>query len=343
MGDIPLYQEKRLARKNLPWGKRSFFVSYGSALLAGALLLLAAKYLFGYLEVIFFSIPLAAIALFTLYLGAGAGSVLAVIVGIGIWFFFIEPEDILEAPSLRDATQLFGFFLASGIIVYAISLLDRTKRRLQSALAEKEVLLKELYHRTKNNLQVVSSLISLQCSRSFDSGSIQSMCEDIQSRLKAMALVHEKLYRSGDLAHVNMRDYIVDLSKSIVHGYPLLRESLALQYMVEDILLPIELVVPCGLIINEFMSNSFKYAFPEGKGRINISMRSAEREIELVYRDDGPGLPAEIVLGKTRSMGLRLVTTLATKELKGTIEFVRDDGTGKKGGEFVIRFPFSRA
>ncbi len=327
-----------LPRHGLP--RRPFYIRYGYAVLFGALLLIAAKYLFGYLEVILFSVPLAAVAIFTLYLGAGAGSVLTVIVGIGIWFFFLGGNIL---PSLRDAAQLSGFFLASGIIVYSISLLERTRSRLQSALAEKEVLLKELYHRTKNNLQVVSSLISLQCSRGFDTGSIHSMCEDIQSRLKAMALVHEKLYRSGDLAHVNMRDYIEDLSRSIVHGYPLVRESLSLSYTIEDILLPIELVVPCGLIINELMSNSIKYAFPAGKGRINISMRAAAGEIELVYRDDGPGLPPEIDIMKTMSMGLRLVTALATKELKGTIDFIRNGEAGKKGGEFVIRFPFSRA
>ncbi len=328
-----------LQRPGQPPAKRPFFLRYGYAVAFGALLLIAAKYVFGYLEVIFFSLPLAAVAMFTLYLGAGAGAVLSIVVGIGIWYFFLGPREILQIPSPRDAAQLSGFFLASGIIVYSISLLERTRGRLQSALAEKEVLLKELYHRTKNNLQVVSSLISLQCSRGYDSESIQSMCEDIQSRLKAMALVHEKLYRSEDLAHVNMRDYVGDLSRSILHGYPLLKENLVLAYSIEDILLPIELVVPCGLIINEFMSNSMKHAFPEGKGRIDISMRAAGDAIELIYRDDGPGLPPDIDLMKTRSMGLRLVTTLAMKELKGSIDFIRDDGGGKKGGEFVIRFP----
>ena len=317
-----------------PSAKLHFCLRYGYAAVFGMLLLLAAKYLFGYLEVIFFSLPLAIIALFTLYLGTGAGAALSIIVGFGIWYFFLGPRDIFQALTARDAAQLLGFFLASGIIVYSINLLERTRRRLQAALAEKEVLLKELYHRTKNNLQVVSSMVSLQCSRSHDSESIQSMCGDIQRRLKAMAIVHEKLYKSEDLAHVNMRDYIEDLSKSIVNGFPVLRENLHLEYSIENILLPMELVVPCGLIINEFMSNSMKYAFPEGKGRIDISMRAVEDAIELVYRDNGPGLPPDMDLRKVKSMGLRLVRTLAMGELKGSIDF-RKNG----GGEFVIKFP----
>ncbi len=318
----------------MPRLKYSAYTRDGLAVVSGVLLLVAAKYLFHYLEVVFFSFPLSVVALLTLFLGARAGGILSIVVGAGIWFFFLEPRDIAKIPGMTDVAQLVGFFIASGIIVYLINTLEHTRSRLQSAYNEKEVLLKELYHRTKNNLQVVSSLISLQCSRRDESESIHSMCADIQGRIRAMALVHEKLYKSEDLAHVNMRDYIEDLSKSILSGYPVLKENLELVRAVEDILLPIELVVPCGLIINEFMSNSMKYAFPEGRGRINIAMHASEGTVELVYMDDGPGLPPDFDLNKAESLGLKLVNTLAVKQLNGSIDHIRN-----KGGKFVIKFP----
>ncbi|MDA8088707.1 MAG: ATP-binding protein [Nitrospiraceae bacterium] len=325
----------KLYRLGLPQIRRSVVLRHGLAVIFGVLLLIAAKYLFGYLEVVFFSIPLAAVALLTLYLGASAGGLLSLIVGAGIWYFFQEPRESFKLlANIRDTSQLLGFFLASGFIVYLVNMLERTGGRLQSALAEKEVLLKELHHRTKNNLQVVSSLITLQCSRAYDSESIQNMCDDMQSRLKAMALVHEKLYRSTDLAHVNIREYITDLAARIMSGYPGTHE-IELTPAVDDIMFPIELVIPCGLIINELMSNSMKYAFPQDRGRIGITMRLSDGMIEFVYEDDGPGLPPELDIGKVKTMGLKLVNTMVRKDLNGSIEVIRG-----KGCCFKITFPY---
>ncbi len=327
----------KFCRFDLPGAKSSFILRYAQAVALGILLLEADKYLFRYFDVVFFSIPLVVIALLTYAFGADTGLILIIIVGTGLWYFFLEPRNTFKITTMKDVKdteRLIAFFIASGMIVFLIGLLKQARNRLQTALKEKEVLLKELYHRTKNNLQVASSLVALQCSRMAGNELIQTMCADIQNRFKAMAMIHEKLYKSKDLANVNMKNYVENLSESIMSGYPVLKGRPEFVSEIHDISLPIELAVPCGLIINELMSNSLKYAFPDGRGRIDISMRAANGMIELIYNDSGPGLPQDFDIKRAKSLGLKLVNTLATRELKGSIDIVRDKGCG-----FVIKFP----
>ncbi len=331
-------QKRSRLRPFVPFrSKSSFILRWGLAVIFGVLLLVADKYLFRYFGIVFFSIPMVAIALLTFILGTDAGVILIIIVGTGIWYFLLEPINsfkITAMKDIKDTERLVAFFIASILITFLISLFKRERNKLRSALEEKEILLKELYHRTKNNLQVASSLVSLQCSRIDENELIKSMCADIQNRFKAMALVHEQLYKSGDLVNVNMENYVEDLLKNIMSGYPVLKDNLALVSEVHDIDLPMDLAVPCGLIINELITNSLKYAFPEGKGRINITMRNADGMIELTYSDDGPGLPRDFDIKATKSLGLRLVNSLTKKELNGSIDVDKKNGAG-----FVIKFP----
>ncbi len=204
---------------------------------------------------------------------------------------------------------------------------------LEGSLREKETLLRELYHRTKNNMQVISSLISLQSSSVTDSRALQ-MFEDTKNRIRAMALVHEKLYQSKDLSSVNMKEYISDLAHALIESNARGEGSVELRLETDSITLPIDVIMPCGLIINELISNSLKYAFAEGaKGEIMISFRQiAPGLMEIIYRDSGPGIPPADIM-EIKTLGLKLVYNLAAKQLGGEIEMVPG-----KGAEYRIRF-----
>jgi PAS domain S-box-containing protein len=204
---------------------------------------------------------------------------------------------------------------------------------LESSLREKETLLRELYHRTKNNMQVISSLISLQSSSVTDSRVLQ-MFEDTKNRIYAMALVHEKLYQSKDLSSVDIKEYIQDLAATIIGINARAEGKVELNLEGDSITLPIDIIMPCGLILNELISNSLKYAFKEGAdGEIRISHRQvAPGLIELIYSDNGPGLPSADISG-IKTLGLKLVHNLASKQLGGQIELVPG-----RGAEYHIRF-----
>lgn len=221
---------------------------------------------------------------------------------------------------------------------FALTFTDITRRRqaeeaLKASLAEKETLLKELAHRTKNNLQVVGSLLSLQAVSSADEKLLGALA-DIQDRIRAMALVHERLYRSGNFASLNMRDYVGDLMTSLLRARQGVGGAVRTELELEDIFVSIDAALPCGLIISELVSNSLKHAFPDREsGAIFLSLRSAGEKIELRYGDDGPGLPRDLDLSRTRSLGLKLVYNLAVRQLRGAMEIRRDPGS-----EFVITF-----
>jgi len=151
----------------------------------------------------------------------------------------------------------------------------------------------------------------------------------------SMSLVHEKLYQSKDLVRIDFKEYIMDMSKGLLQAYGADRGKIALNIDVEDISLNIDSAIPCGLIINELVTNSLKYAFPDRKtGEIKIALRSTdENMIELVVGDNGIGIPEDIDIKRTRSLGLHLVTMLAENQLHGEISLDRSNGT-----EFKIKF-----
>ena len=208
----------------------------------------------------------------------------------------------------------------------------RWTEALESSLLEKETLLRELYHRTKNNMQVISSLISLQSS-SISDDRVLRMFDDTKNRIRAMSLVHEKLYQSKDLSSVNMKEYIRDLANALIEGHGRGDAIVLLKLDTVDISLPIDVLMPCGLIINELISNSLKYAFTGGgSGEIRISVRRIDDGLlEIVYGDNGPGLQFRDIKD-IKTLGLKLVNNLATKQLGGELELVPG-----KGAEFRLR------
>jgi PAS domain S-box-containing protein len=220
----------------------------------------------------------------------------------------------------------------AGAIVQAFRR-NRAETALRTSLSEKEILLKELAHRTKNNMQVVGSLLSLQAVSSQDK-TLHGVLAEIQDRIRAMALVHEKLYRSGNFASLNLGEYVKDLMASLLRARHGAGGPVRTNLDLEDIFISIDAALPCGLIINELVSNSLKHAFHgRESGAIFLSLRSAGKAIELTYRDDGPGLPRDLDLSRTRSLGLKLVYNLAVRQLRGAMEIRRDPAS-----EFVITF-----
>jgi PAS domain S-box-containing protein len=209
----------------------------------------------------------------------------------------------------------------------------RSEKIVEDSLHDKEVLLREIHHRVKNNMQIISSLLSHQM-ENINDNKIKDIFAQSQNRILSMALVHEKLYQSSDLRNIDFKEYINDLAANLFESYRK-SENIKININVKDILLDIDLAIPTGLIINELITNSLKYAFPGSmKGEINISFRSTgENLFELVIGDNGIGFPKDLDFRKTKSLGLHLVTILAEKQLHGSIDINRNKGT-----EFQIKF-----
>ncbi|PCH67349.1 MAG: hypothetical protein COC01_06055 [Bacteroidetes bacterium] len=197
--------------------------------------------------------------------------------------------------------------------------LEAQKKELDFSLNEKEILLQEVHHRVKNNMQIISSLLNLQSRQIKDKDALR-MYNDSQARIRSMALVHEQLYQSNDFSKLEFDKYLHTLSNNLMSSYTL-SANIDLNIDVTEVNLDLDRAVPTGLIVNELMTNSFKYAFHEKEfGEININMSlSNDEKITLVYSDNGIGIPTEIDWQKTDSLGLTLVRTL-TRQLNGTIE-----------------------
>jgi two-component sensor histidine kinase len=196
---------------------------------------------------------------------------------------------------------------------YAMALQHkRGQERLFATLREKEVLLREIHHRVKNNLQVISSLLNLQAASLSDPQAAE-MLKESQNRVRSMALVHDQLHRSPDLSRIGFREYVKNLCASLFSSYGVDSARIALRVDVEDIALPIDAAIPCGLIVHELVSNSLKHAFPGGRrGEIFIGLKSQPpRGTVLTVADNGIGLPKTIDLFTASSLGLRLVRILA--------------------------------
>jgi PAS domain S-box-containing protein len=216
------------------------------------------------------------------------------------------------------------------------NIMDITERRkaddeVKKSLIEKENLLKEIHHRVKNNMQIISSLLSLQTHYVDDD--VVKVLEGSQKRVKSMALVHEKLYHSKSLSKIDMADYIQSLASELFFSYLVKEGQIKLITEIENIEFNIETAIPCGLIINELVSNSLKHAFPnERKGKINISLKSKTDQYELIIMDDGIGLSNDFELENINSLGLQLVNSLI-HQLDGEMEIDHDQGT-----KFIITF-----
>lgn len=202
----------------------------------------------------------------------------------------------------------------------------------------KQLLLTEIYHRVKNNLQIVISLLNLQSQKTKDTNVIE-IFKDSQNRIRSMALIHERLYKSKNLAGINFKEYIHDISSNLFHSYGVNSGSVNLKIDIDDVILNLDTATPCGLIVTELVSNSLKHAFPKGrKGELLIKLISDNNEkFILIVRDNGIGFPENIDFRKTNTLGMQLVTSLVS-QLKGTIELDRSNGT-----EFKITFKEKQA
>jgi two-component sensor histidine kinase/CheY-like chemotaxis protein len=192
---------------------------------------------------------------------------------------------------------------------------------------EKEVLLQEIHHRVKNNLQIITSLLRMQ-SRAVQDPAFSDALRECQNRVAAMALIHDKLYRARDLARVSFPEYVRDLTNNILTSYTLPASSVRVNLDVDDLSLSLDSAVPCGLILNELMSNCLKHAFPVGhSGTISVGFHAeGAEELCLVVRDDGVGVPADVDLGRTSSLGWRLVRALV-EQLGGVVQCQTAGGT----------------
>ena len=249
-------------------------------------------------------------------------------------------------PILYGGKGAHLWFIASplydtkGMLIGAVeSIRDITDRKIaedkvRHTLEEKDVLLQEIHHRVKNNLQVVSALIELQIQYMKDKNSINTL-RDSQNRIRTMALIHETLYRSHDLSKVEFHAYIKKLVDAFFDTYPVEEKTITTIFEVDETLLDVDTAIHCGLIVNELVSNTFKHAFPDGRtGTITIGFHRSGSDYILSYADNGVGIPEGIDCNNTESLGLKLVSLLSTEQLDGTIRLTRDKGT-----KYCIVFP----
>jgi PAS domain S-box-containing protein len=214
----------------------------------------------------------------------------------------------------------------------------RVEEQIKEALKEKEALLKEIHHRVKNNLQVISSLLNLQ-SRYIKDEQALEVLKNSQERVRTMALIHEKLYRSRGLSRIDFREYIQSLITYLFDSYSLQQEQVQLKMQIENVVLDIETAIPLGLIINELISNAFKHAFPGNrKGELLVNLEKSEDEehdhdcYTLIVGDNGIGFPDGLDFRNSNSLGLELVFILV-KQLRGVIDLEKENGT-----KFTINF-----
>jgi len=252
----------------------------------------------------------------------------------------------ITIPHMNNGKGASLWFTASplynpdGVLVGAVeSIRDITDRKIAEdkvhhALEEKDVLLQEIHHRVKNNLQVVSALIELQVQYMKDQNSINTL-RDSQNRIRTMALIHETLYKSHDLSKVEFHAYIKKLVDAFFDTYSTEENSITTVFDIDETLLDIDTAIHCGLIVNELVSNTFKHAFPDGRGgTITIGFHRSGPCYTLSYTDNGVGIPEGIDFKNTGSLGLKLVWLLSTEQLEGSIELTRGKGT-----KYCIDFP----
>ena len=204
---------------------------------------------------------------------------------------------------------------------------EEKKELIESSLREKEILLKEIHHRVKNNLQIVSSLLNLQANRT-DSEELKRTINEAKNRISSMALIHQKMYQSGNVSSIDFQAYIEQMAQSMDATFNTHKKEISYHINTHNIILDIDTSIPLGLIINELLTNSYKYAFA-GKESGNITINLQEKnntELELHISDDGTGLPANFDMNTLNSLGLKLVKGLSN-QLKGTIRFENDHGT----------------
>jgi two-component sensor histidine kinase len=192
------------------------------------------------------------------------------------------------------------------------------EKKIVDSLKEKEVLLKEVHHRVKNNLQVISSILNLQRAYLKDKNS-DNLFRELQNRVRSMSFIHESLYQTQDFSNLNFGEYLNNLATNLKHSYLIDDDNIEIKVTADKLFLNLDYSIPCGLIVNELISNAFKYAFPEGrKGKIDVIIKKLHNFVEIIVADNGIGIKKEIDIKNTETLGLQLVASLV-EQLDGTL------------------------
>lgn len=218
------------------------------------------------------------------------------------------------------------------LVVHDITDKKKYEKELVESIHEKEILLKEIHHRVKNNLQIISSILNLQSSFVHDE-KILEILQDSRNRIRSMAMIHESLYRTNDFSSINFTEYIYNISSNLMGSYRINEDQIKFSTELSEVDLPLDQAIPCGLIINELMTNAIKYAFPgDRSGQIKIYLNQKENTVYLSVEDDGIGLPEKFDIENLESLGLQLVVSL-TEQLNGNLEIEKMNKT-----KFLITF-----
>ncbi|MEG3224214.1 MAG: hypothetical protein BME94_01490 [Methanobacteriales archaeon Met13] len=232
------------------------------------------------------------------------------------------------APLYNSQGEIDGVVSTSVDITAKIN----AEKQIKASLNEKEVLLKEIHHRVKNNLQIISSLMSLQSAYVRDPNTLK-MFQETKNRVLAMSLIHEKMYQSPDMTRISLGGYIQNLANQLINFYEVNVDDVELEVNVDEIFLTLDNLIPLGLIVNELVSNCLKHAFPDGrKGKVSIQLWSQNEKNVLTVADNGVGLPTDFDISKTDSLGLRIVQTL-TLQLSGKLDIKKSPGA-----KFIVTF-----
>ena len=214
-----------------------------------------------------------------------------------------------------------------GIIGVILDVTEQKRHReeISSSLHEKEILLKEVHHRVKNNLQIVSSLLNLQAFQIRDEATLD-LFKSSRNRVYSMALIHEQLYQSGDFSHINIRNYINQLVRNLYYTYSMEFGRISFNVDMDDLFLTVNQAIPCGMVINEIVSNSLKYAFDDSmdKGMVNISMHRDRKALYMDIKDNGKGIPDHVNVDNPQTLGMRLIYNIVTYQLQGNVTVGRD-------------------
>ncbi|MEI6876813.1 MAG: histidine kinase dimerization/phosphoacceptor domain -containing protein, partial [Spirochaetota bacterium] len=229
----------------------------------------------------------------------------------------------------RESTTEAELSRIQGIAGHLTSAIGRrlAEERMRKSLREKETLIRELYHRTRNTLQMISGLMALQADDLSASRELQLLIQNTNDRIQAISLVHELLLQSQDLSQISIADYIGILSAKLFKDYRSPNDRININQAVEDQYILFDTAISLGMILNELITNSFKYAFPDDRrGTISIALRKEESRFWLLYSDDGVGVPAGFDFRNSRSLGLRLIHDLGEKQMRGKVLMKSDAG-----------------
>lgn len=235
---------------------------------------------------------------------------------------------LVTASPIRDAD---GNVLGSVHIARDITQRREMEKKLEKALEDKEILMKEVHHRVKNNLMMISSLLNIQ-SHYIKDQEVKDIFAESQNRANSMALLHQELYKSGDMKEIELSEYLRSLSTEIMHSYNSKDKSVDLSLDLERGTIDVDRAIPIGLIATETIINSFKHAFPEGNGKILVKFYKDDDSFVLIISDNGVGFPENLDFRSQGNMGMMLINGLIN-QIDGSIDMIRENGT-----KFIIKF-----